>query len=161
MTVFSRIALAAAALSLVVSHTGCTMVPKSQLAQCQAVNRDLAERNRALIAELDNERIHGRDLADQSARDQEELAALQQRSAEFDSERSQLQDQYGAMVDQLKNQNNPLPQPVSDRLSQLASQYPDAFEFDPATGVSKFHADVLFQTGEAEVRPESQQMLQQ
>jgi len=165
MAISLRILLCGAALAAVTSQSACSMVPKSQLAQCQTINRDLHDRNKTLLSELENERLNGQDLAQQTAQMQQDLgsvqdlnASLQDRVAQFDGERGELEQQYSSLMNQVRGQG-PLPQQVQDQLSQFAARHPEAFEFDPATGVSKFYADVLFPLGEDSLRPESRSLL--
>lgn len=167
MSILMRLALSGAVLAVVTGGSACSMVPKSQLAQCQTINRDLHERNKTLLSELENERVHSQDLAQQTAGLHQDLAALQDlnaslqdRVAQFDGERGEMERQYASLMNQVQNQA-PLPQQVQDQLSQFAARHPDAFEFDPSTGVSKFHADVLFPLGEDVLRPDSQNLLQE
>ena len=160
-----RVVFCGSALAVITSQTACSMVPKSQLAQCQTINRDLHVRNKSILSELENERLHAQDLAQQTAQVQQDLAvvedlnaSLEDRVAQFAGERSDLERQYSSLMNQVQNQS-PLPRQVQDQLSQFAARYPDAFEFDPATGVSKFHADVLFPLGQDALRPQSQKLL--
>ena len=55
--------------------------------------------------------------------------------------------------------NNPLPSETSNRLADLARRYPESFEFDPATGISKLNSDILFSTGKDELRTEVRSLL--
>ena len=163
----SRIA-AVCGLAYLVSAAGCTMVPKSQLTQCQTLNRQLHGKNQSMLAEVDNLKQHNRALADQARDAGDKLAAadelagsLKERVANFEQERDQLRGQYASLVNQAKGQVAPLPPGLRGRLEQFARSYPDAFEFDPETGVSKFRSDVLFQTGSADIRPEAERFLRE
>jgi len=62
MTFSLRVVFCGSALALITSQTACSMVPKSQLAQAQTINRDLHQRNKSVLSELENERLHGQDL---------------------------------------------------------------------------------------------------
>ena len=51
-----------------------------------------------------------------------------------------------------------LPPAVSKQLSDLADRYP-SLHYDPATGVAKLDTDVLFDSGQIDLRPAAQAML--
>lgn len=103
---------------------------------------------------------------------QQQLGGLQQQLSGLQSQNSQLQSQldglknerqdllhrYDNLVNMTKDSKNPLPQDTSDQLTDLASRYP-GFEFDPKTGVSKFHSDVLFNSGSSDLRKEALPLL--
>jgi chemotaxis protein MotB len=107
-------------------------------------------------------------LANQSAgsaaseRDQlrQQLGAAQQELANLKGERADLMNRYDTLVNSTKNGSSPLSEDATNQLSDLASRYP-GFEFDPKTGVSKFHSDVLFNSGSSDVRPEAQPLLRE
>ena len=54
--------------------------------------------------------------------------------------------------------NNPLSDSATRRLEELRRKYPQ-FEFDPATGVSKFDSDLLFALGSDDIRPDAVKVL--
>lgn len=117
---------------------GCGVVPRSRLTSFEEQNRTLTEQTRAQLAEIENLRVHSRKLQDQLAQAEEELAVLTDRRT-------------GA-------RGVPLPASLRNRLVELSERHA-GLEFDPHTGVSKFDSDVLFDSGAAQLRPESRQLL--
>jgi|TARA_B100001750_G_scaffold247140_2_gene271881 chemotaxis protein MotB len=136
---FPVIALTAGVLS-----AGCAMVPQNQLARCQEVNRSLTARLRSTMAEKHDLDRHARELAEETRMSEDELLSLR--------------DQLNGLRNQW-DPNNPLPSETSNRLADLARRYPESFEFDPATGISKLNSDILFSTGKDELRTEVRSLL--
>ncbi len=139
--------------------SGC-MVPQSQLTAAQSQNRTLAQQNRAQLAEIDNLTAHNREVENQLIRSQRELAALEEqvdvdrkRLANYKHETAELHDQFKTAV-----HAGTLPSAVSRQLAELARRYP-SLSFDPATGIGKLDTDVLFDSGQAELKPAAQAML--
>ena len=68
-----------------------------------------------------------------------------------------LQGQYDALnrqyEDALKNSSvaTPLPKPVTDALTEFASQNSDIVDFDSARGIVKFKSDITFNSGSSEI----------
>ena len=119
---------------------GCGYVPKNQLTACQSQNRALAEQTKAQLAEIENLKVHTHSVEDQLIRAEEDLARL------------------GGSGRSLTKSRSTMPSGVSNRLAQLADRYP-VLQFDPKTGISKLDTDVLFDSGEVELKQSSQQML--
>ncbi len=139
---------AAGALTLV---AGC-YVPKSDLVNEQTTNRVLVEQNRAYLAQIDNLKVHSHDVEDQLIRAEHDLSAHDQADpnhaalAASDGPRSGLPN------------GRRLPAAVNQQLALWAQQYPN-LSFDAETGVSKCDIDVLFDSGQTELRPAARQML--
>ena len=66
--------VAAAAMS------GCTLVPTTEFNACQAENRNLSDQNRAQLAEIQNLKVHSRDVEDRVIRSERQLARLEERA---------------------------------------------------------------------------------
>ena len=64
------------------------------------------------------------------------------------------------LINQQKNLPSPLSNETSKRFEELAKKYPN-FEFDPATGVSKFHSDILFSSGSAKLKRSAEPLLKE
>jgi len=137
--------------------TGC-LAPQSRLDALQTQNRALSEQSRAQLAEIENLRIHSRNVEDQLQRTEEELALLEERVGldgrgladlrrEHDTLRRQLRGGPGAMLPEL-----------GQRLAELARQHPE-LEFDPQTGIAKLDTDILFDSGKADLKPGAKEML--
>jgi outer membrane protein OmpA-like peptidoglycan-associated protein len=129
---------------------GC-YVPKSDLVNEQTTNRVLVEQNRAYLAQIDNLKVHSHDVENQLIRAEHELAARDQADpshAVAGTDGSRLGLPNGRR----------LPAAVNQQLALWAQQYPN-LSFDAETGVSKCDIDVLFDSGQAELRPAARQML--
>ncbi len=132
-------------LAALAALAGCQYAPRNRLSALETEYRALGEQSRAQLAQLENYKVHTRQL-EQQLRDAEEQLALssprgRQRLASLRSERG---------VD--------LPPELRDRLVALSQRYP-GLDFDPLTGISKLDTDILFDTGEAQVRDDSRRLL--
>jgi flagellar motor protein MotB len=123
--------------------TGC-YVPKTDLVNEQTTNRVLVEQNRAYLAQIDNLKVHSHDVENQLVRAEQELAS-----------RDQSDPNHSAPA---ASNGRRLPAAVNQQLALWAQQYPN-LSFDAETGVSKCDIDVLFDSGQAELRPAARQML--
>jgi len=130
--------------------TGC-YVPKSDLVTFETTNRVLAEQNRAQLVEIENLKAHSRQTEDQLIRAEQELAARDQ--ADPNSPRLAGDPYYPNLPNGRR-----LPAAVSQQLLGWARQYPN-LSFDPETGVSKCDMDVLFDSGQADLKPAARTML--
>lgn len=124
---------------------GC-YVPKSQLVNTETTNRVLADQNRAQLVEIENLKVHSRQTEDQLIRAEQELAA-----------RDQADPNSPRLAGDARNGHR-LPAAVSQQLLGWARQYPN-LNFDAETGVSKCDMDVLFDSGQAELKPAARNML--
>ncbi len=130
--------------------TGC-YVPKSQLVTYETTNRVLSEQSRAQLVEIENLKAHSRQTEDQLIRAEQELAARDQ--ADPNSPRLAVDASHPGFPNGRR-----LPAAVSQQLSGWARQYPN-LSFDMETGVSKCDMDVLFDSGQAELKPSARTML--
>ena len=138
------------AAGVLVSLAGC-YVPKSQIVNYETTNRVLAEQNRAQLVEIENLKTHSRQTEDQLIRAEQELTARDQ----ADPSRPQL---AGDPTRAKLPNGRRLPAAVSQQLLGWARQYPN-LSFDVETGVSKCDLDVLFDSGQAELKPAARTML--
>ncbi len=129
---------------------GC-YVPKSQLVNYETTNRVLAEQNRAQLVEIENLKAHSHQTEDQLIRAEQELAAHDQ--ADPNSPRLAGDPSRPSLPNGRR-----LPAAVSQQLLGWARQYPN-LSFDAETGVSKCDMDVLFDSGQAELKPAARTML--
>jgi chemotaxis protein MotB len=141
--------------------SGCMLLPNAQLTACRFQNQALAEQCRAQLAEIENLRVHSRSTEDQLLRAEQELALVQEevgldrkQLVNYRRERAALHEQFKGLA----NGRARVPAEVTAQLAQLSQQYP-ALHFDPATGVSKLDTDILFDSGEAELKPGAERML--
>jgi chemotaxis protein MotB len=106
-------------------------------ANLQHQNQELANRNL--------------DLEDKLAAQDQQIAGYEQRRSEWDRELVDLRNRAAALGDT----QSPLPTKTRHKLEDFARRYPEFVEVDPNTGISKFKADVLFESGSAKLRPEA------
>jgi chemotaxis protein MotB len=140
---------------------GCQFVPASQMNTVQAQNRALSEQNHAQLAELDNLKAHNRQIEDKLIKAEEQLAladekrgADSKRLANYRRERDQLRDQFSGYSPGRVQ----IPAGLSQQLVELARKHP-SLQFDPQTGVAKLDTDVVFDSGNAELKPQAEQVL--
>jgi outer membrane protein OmpA-like peptidoglycan-associated protein len=88
------------------------------------------------LSEIENLKIHSRNVEDRLIRAEEDLAR----------------------ADNGGRRASTLPPGVSARLADLASRYP-ILQYDPATGISKFDTDLLFDSGDDRLRPGADRIL--
>lgn len=145
---------------LLAAALGCQFVPRGRFESAEAQNRTLNEQNRAQLAEIENLKIHSRNVEDQLIKAEEELAKLDDQStrdkhkmANLKSERERLQAQFPS-----GGRNLGIPPAVSSRLASLAQRYP-SLKFDAETGISKVDTDVLFASGDATLKPQAEKLL--
>ncbi len=148
-------------LASAVALPGCLFVPKTELNAAQATNRALSEQSRAQLAEIDNLKTHSRSLEDRVIHAEEQAALLQQRAsldekqlAGYQSERDGLYEQFQGLA----AGRGRLPPALCRQLVDLSRRYPN-LQFDPDTGISKLDTDILFDSGEAVLKPGAGQLL--
>ena len=163
----ARAALACLFGAFLLGQTGCNTVPRHQLQQSQARAMQLYDQNKKLVMERDALGRANGDLTSQYGQLQQKFAGmesangtLQARIDNLNNERSSLQSSYADLLAQAKSQPSPLSDETTRRLEDLMRRYPN-FEFDPKTGVSKFHSDILFESGDAEIRTAADPMLKE
>ncbi len=140
---------------------GCQMPSSGQVTSLQTQNRVLQEQNNAQLTEIENLKTHSRQIEDKLINAEEQLALSDQKLgtdrkklANYQHERNELRDQFaGYSRGEVK-----IPANVSAELEKLARRHP-SLQFDPQTGVAKLDADVTFDSGEAELKPQAEQVL--
>jgi flagellar motor protein MotB len=133
-----RSSLGLSALVTAAACCGCGTVSQGKYSACQSQNRMLTEQTKAQLAEIENLKIHSRHVEDQLIHAEQELARL-------DGGRQRVG-------------RNAVPAGLGTRLSELARRYP-SLQYDPATGISKFDTDLLFDSGDAALKPQGDQIL--
>lgn len=127
---------------------------------CYETAWDLSMQNQQLATDNANTDRYSDELAGETEGLRERNRALEQELANLRAGQSDMEQRYQELLNnQWTPQPSPLPDTTTNRLNELARRYPGSFEFDPATGISKFNTDILFETGKDEVRPDAQQML--
>lgn len=155
--------LCCAGLGLVISSSGCSMVPRSRLDSAMAYNCQLQRQNRDICAQLENLKLQNQELANKNLDLDDQVASQEKLIANYEQRRGE----WGRELDDLRNKaaafgegQNQLPSKVRYKLEDFARRYPEFVEVDPETGISKFKSDVLFDSGQAHLRPESERVLQ-
>ena len=157
----TRLLLACSVCAALTAASGCLFVPKTQLSASQGRNRALAEQSRAQLAEIENLKIHARNTENQLIRTEEELGLLEE---EVGLDRKQLVDyrrERAALQEQFKGLAGPqagIPAEVGRQLVGLSERFP-SLQFDSATGISKLQSDILFDTGQTQLKPGAEKML--
>lgn len=165
-----RIAYYTIAGSLLLASAGCCcFAPRcsgpSPLRQCQLRGYELHQQSLALAQQRDaasqmvqTVTVEKQQLAHQKQQLAEQNVALQaglevsnQRLANMQSEREKLKERYLSLLNKQRDAGSPLADETTRRFEELARKYPE-FEFDPVTGVSKFHSDILFESGSDQVK---------
>jgi chemotaxis protein MotB len=132
---FVRNGLSLVALLPALAWCGCAS--QSQVTTLQSQNRTLSEQTRAQLAEIENLKIHSRNVEDRLIRAEEDLARAEMNG---------------------RHPGGALPGGVSARLADLAQRYP-MLHYDPTTGISKFDTDLLFDSGDDRLRPGADKIL--
>ena len=143
MSISTQIRLALVLLTVTVS-AGCNAIPMSQYRMSQAQARRLYNYNATLADERDQAQWMASSAMQDKQRAEQALASMQgeldianQRLANLQAERSELHDKYRTLLTNARNSQSPLSNDATRRFKELADKYPE-FEFDPATGISKF-----------------------
>ena len=157
----SRLLPGCVLLAALTVFSGCALVPATQLTASRLQNQALAEQCRAQLAEIENLKVHSRTSDDRLIRSEEELALLEEQvgldrrqMVNYQRERAELHDQFKGLA----NGRGHVPPEVSSRLAEISRKYP-GLQFDPVTGISKLDTDVLFDSGQADLKPGAEQML--
>lgn len=143
---------------LAVVATGCQTVPRKVLHQSQMNARQLYAQNKALMAERDRCQQslaqtlqEKQQLETRAANLQRELEIANQQVRNLEAERKELHQKFVSMLNR-GDIKNPMSPETTSRFQELVKKYPN-FEFDPVTGVSKFHSDILFDLGSDQIKP--------
>lgn len=151
-----RMALFAAP-TLMLLASGCGFVPRAQYAASEGQNRALGEQAKAQLAEIANLKAHARQVEDQLAMAEEELALLDEQLGAEGRRWSNLERERGELSRELRGRNA-MPDALARRLIALSDRYP-SLHFDPRTGISKLDTDVLFDAGDASLKPGGTELL--
>lgn len=146
--------------ALVCGQVGCNMVPQPLYRQAQLRALELHQHKQALGLERDQAIQQAQQEAARNQQLAGQLATAEERLANLNAERSALKDQVFELINQAKSARSPLDRDSTRRLEDLKRKY-KGFEFDPNTGVSKFHSDVLFDSGSADVKPDGARLLRE
>jgi chemotaxis protein MotB len=126
------------------SSCGCTVVSQSKYTALQSQNRTLTEQTKAQISEIENLKIHSRHVEDELIKAEEDLARAEQQDA----------------LARQKIARGNMPPGLSDRLASMAERYP-VLQYDAKTGVSKLDTDLLFDSGDAQLKGNADRILRE
>jgi chemotaxis protein MotB len=121
---------------------GCGSVAQTQYASVQSQNRALGEQVQAQLAEIENLKLHSRHVEDQLIQAEQDLAMATERGGR------------GRLA------RGGVPAGTSQRLAYLAERYP-CLQYDPATGTCKVDTDLLFDSGDADLKPQADSVLRE
>lgn len=152
MSLPARVMLLGVAGLFLAAQTGC-MVPYGTYRQAQLHSHHLWQQK--MLAEQ-----RSGELEQHLAQNQAQLHTYQQRLDNMRHGMSKLKDHNLSLLERLKGSRSPLGADSTRRLQDLAGRFKD-FEFDPETGVSKFHSDILFDTGSDRLKPRGRQLLEE
>lgn len=141
-----------------VMTTGCYCVPPQYLQQAQLRSQMLYRQNQQLAMERDGYSQSLGSLSSENQALKQNLEIANRRLDNLQSSNSQLEQKMQNLLASARSGNSPLSDDSTRRLEELKRKYPQ-FEFDPATGVSKFDSDLLFALGSDDIRPEGMQVL--
>lgn len=77
---------------------------------------------------------------------------LMEQNASLNAQVSDITAKYNDALSKM-GQSQPLPQALTNELTQFADQNPGLVDFDPKTGVVKFKSDLTFNSGDATLQP--------
>jgi chemotaxis protein MotB len=143
-------------LAVVLLLSGCGWVPQGKFSALESQSRILSEQNKAQLAEIENLKNHSRTVEDQLIRAEQQLASLDQKPG---AKATQL----AASHQQGLAPNRPFANNVAetdDRLPSLARRYRH-LQYDPQTGMSKLDTDVLFPSGDTQIKGEAERVLRE
>jgi chemotaxis protein MotB len=146
--------------AVAVSLSGCLFAPKSKVNEAQAEQRVFADQNKAQKVENDSLKNRIGELEEKLVRTEEELAIAHQRTelddaqlAKYEKEHSELVDQYRIVARDAK-----MPPTLGKQLQELSRRH-KSLSYDPETGIGKLDSDILFDSGDADLKPGAERML--
>jgi outer membrane protein OmpA-like peptidoglycan-associated protein len=155
----ARMYLLPVAAVLFASISGC-VVSKSQLNEAQAENRVYSDQNKAQTVEIDGLKSRTRQLEEKLVKAEEELAISQQQAqldreqlVKYEKEHADLVEQY-----RLAAHDTKMPGLVGRQLQELSRRHP-ALIYDSETGLCKLETDILFDSGDADLKPGAERMI--
>jgi chemotaxis protein MotB len=138
--------------------SGCAMQPSWQVRRAQAGAVAAQRQNQLLASQISG---MSSQLSQAEWDRQQLMASLQtaeQRIANLQAERHQLHQQF--LTGLPAPGASPLNSALTRQLAELSQRYPQ-FEFDPFTGTSRFHDDLLFASGSDEIRDQGINLLRE
>ncbi len=138
--------------------TGCCvpMTSRTCLRQSQFRANQLYGQNRSMAQESDQYNRMLAQLQQQNDQLRGNLDLANKRIDNLNNERAQLADRFS----RLASQKSPLSDEATNRFQDMAKRFPGV-EFDPNTGVAKLDSDLLFDSGNDEVRAQADATLRE
>lgn len=136
---------------------GCGWVPQSKFSSLESQSRILSEQNKAQLAEIANLKVHTRNIEDQLLRAEQDLARLDPRGGAA-SQLAVSPKQGLAPGRPFASQATSISPETADKLADLTRRYPQ-LQFDPRTGISKLENDVLFASGDTQIKAGAERAL--
>jgi len=137
---------------------GCGWYPKSQLTKLQNENRRLSEQTKAQLAEIENLHAHSREVEDRLLSAEEELAAFDETHGRASRQLANLSREREQLRRGMLPGGRPIPMGISGQLADLSQRYP-SLHFDAETGIAKLDTNILFDSGEANLKPGAVKLL--
>ena len=138
--------------------SGCGWVPQSKFTSLESQSRILSEQNTAQLAEIENLKIHARTIEDQLIRAEQDLAKVEKKDGGTNAQLAQANRTGTAPARPFANQASAISPDVHGKLADLARRYPH-LQYDPTTGISKLDTDVLFPSGDAQIKGQAERLL--
>jgi chemotaxis protein MotB len=148
------------ALACTFTLAGCNWVPQGKFSALESQSRILSEQNKAQLAEIENLKSHARTVEDQLIRAERDLAIVEQKKNVSTTQLAEAHKNGVAPGRPFANQASAMSSEISGKLADLARRYPH-LQFDPQTGISKLDTDVLFPSGDTQIKGEAERMLRE
>jgi len=142
--------LSVAAFSVSLGLTGC--VSSSQYKKVEAERNQLRQQVETARAEAEDYKNQLGAVTEESSGKDEQITALNTEKSELQSQLDEINKQY---AEALERASNPLPQSLSNELTEFASRNADVLDFDATRGIVKFKSDVSFAAGSIELTPKA------
>lgn len=148
------------ALFAVIAVSGCGWVPQSKFSALESQSRILGEQNKSQLAEIENLKNHARTVEDQLIRAEQSLAKAEQKDTPSNAQLVESHRNGTAPGRPFANQGAAISPEVHGKLADLARRYPH-LQYDPATGISKLDTDVLFPSGDTQIKGPAERTLRE
>jgi chemotaxis protein MotB len=137
---------------------GCGWVPQSKFSSLESQSRILSEQNKAQLAEIENLKVHARNVEDQLIRAEQDLAKLESKGSAASLAASPKQGLAPGRP--FASQASAVTPEMAGKLADLARRYPH-LQFDPQSGISKLDSDVLFPSGDTQIKGGAERVLRE
>jgi chemotaxis protein MotB len=136
---------------------GC--VPQAKYDDLLTSYRSKEQQVLTLQADLDESRTNEQELRRKLAEAAADLEAMRASLGGEGGNLAEMQARYEALLKKINELESPLPREVEVALADVASQYPDIFEFDAAKGMLRFKSDVTFDSGSAQLTAKANEVI--